>query len=198
MYIERVSTVPYLVSIIGQIPVQYVDGGGNKLREQVPYLVALYVRYGYSTQTEAGKIERVCRYRTQLSSYVRYRYSTQTEAGICILREQVPYPFSIIGQIPVQYVDGGGNKLRVGTVPSSITCQIPVQYVDGGGNILREQQCCGSGMFIPDPDFFPSRISDPGSRILDLTMKRGGKKLYQLSYLFCSFSLFYNSKLLHI
>jgi hypothetical protein len=24
-----------------------------------------------------------------------------------------------------------------------------------------EQQCCGSGMFIPDPDFYPSRIPDP-------------------------------------
>ncbi len=35
-----------------------------------------------------------------------------------------------------------------------------------------DRQCCGSGMFIPDPaDFFPSRIRtvsipDPGSRIL--------------------------------
>jgi hypothetical protein len=35
-------------------------------------------------------------------------------------------------------------------------------------------QCCGSGMFIPDPgsripdpDFYPSRIPDPGSRISD-------------------------------
>jgi hypothetical protein len=28
-------------------------------------------------------------------------------------------------------------------------------------------QCCGSGMFIPDPgsDFFPSRIQDPGSQL---------------------------------
>jgi hypothetical protein len=23
------------------------------------------------------------------------------------------------------------------------------------------QQCCGSGMFIPDPDFYPSRIQHP-------------------------------------
>jgi hypothetical protein len=28
-------------------------------------------------------------------------------------------------------------------------------------------QCCGSGMFIPDPDFYPSRIPNPGSRISD-------------------------------
>ena len=26
------------------------------------------------------------------------------------------------------------------------------------------KQCGGSGMFIPDPDFYPSRISDPGSK----------------------------------
>jgi hypothetical protein len=25
-------------------------------------------------------------------------------------------------------------------------------------------QCCGSGMFIPDPDFCPSRISNPRSK----------------------------------
>jgi hypothetical protein len=31
----------------------------------------------------------------------------------------------------------------------------------------REGQCCGSGMFIPDSDFYPSRIPDPGSRIPD-------------------------------
>ncbi len=31
------------------------------------------------------------------------------------------------------------------------------------------QQCCGSGMFIPDPesDFFPSRIPDPNFSIPD-------------------------------
>jgi hypothetical protein len=26
------------------------------------------------------------------------------------------------------------------------------------------RQCCGSGMFIPDPDFYPSRIPDPGPK----------------------------------
>jgi hypothetical protein len=36
-------------------------------------------------------------------------------------------------------------------------------------------QCCGSGMFIPDPDFYPSRIlifTHPGSRILKQHQKR--------------------------
>jgi hypothetical protein len=29
-------------------------------------------------------------------------------------------------------------------------------------------QCCGSGMFIPDPDFYSSGFSDPGSRSASL------------------------------
>jgi hypothetical protein len=42
-------------------------------------------------------------------------------------------------------------------------------------------------MFIPDPDFYPIRIPNPGSRIPDpkrATKKRGEKNL--LAYLFCS------------
>jgi hypothetical protein len=31
-------------------------------------------------------------------------------------------------------------------------------------NYSSISQCCGSGMFIPDPDFHPSRIPDPGSK----------------------------------
>jgi hypothetical protein len=34
-------------------------------------------------------------------------------------------------------------------------------------------QCCGSGMFIPDPDFYPSRIPDPKTA----TKERGKKKI---------------------
>ncbi len=40
-------------------------------------------------------------------------------------------------------------------------------------------QCCESGMFIPDPDFYPSRIlifTHPGSRIQKQQQKRGVKK----------------------
>jgi hypothetical protein len=33
-------------------------------------------------------------------------------------------------------------------------------------------QCCGSGMFIPDPDFYPFRIPDPKTA----TKERGEKK----------------------
>jgi hypothetical protein len=43
-----------------------------------------------------------------------------------------------------------------------------------------KKKCCGSGMFIPDPDFYPSRIPDLGSRIPDpktATKERGEKKI---------------------
>jgi hypothetical protein len=41
---------------------------------------------------------------------------------------------------------------------------------------LGQHQCCRSGMFIPDPDFYPSRIPDLGSRIHKQQQKRGVKK----------------------
>jgi hypothetical protein len=40
-------------------------------------------------------------------------------------------------------------------------------------------------MFIPDPDFYPSRIPDPGSRISDpkiATKERGEKKFDVISF----------------
>ncbi len=43
-------------------------------------------------------------------------------------------------------------------------------------------QCCGSGMFIPDPDFYPSRISDKGSQIQKQQQKRGVKKFVVISF----------------
>jgi hypothetical protein len=59
-------------------------------------------------------------------------------------------------------------------------------------------QCGGSGMFIPDPDFYPSQIPDLGSRIPDpktSTKERGEKNL--LSYLFWVATNFTNCELFH-
>jgi hypothetical protein len=39
-------------------------------------------------------------------------------------------------------------------------------------------QCCGSGMFIPDPDFYPSRIPDPKTA----TKERDEKKLVVIPF----------------
>jgi hypothetical protein len=47
------------------------------------------------------------------------------------------------------------------------------------------RQCGGSGIFIPDPDFYPSRIPDLGSRIPDpktATKERGGKKFIVIPF----------------
>ena len=41
-------------------------------------------------------------------------------------------------------------------------------------------QCCGSGMFIPDPDFYPSRIPDPESKTA--TKERGEKKFVVITF----------------
>jgi hypothetical protein len=52
-------------------------------------------------------------------------------------------------------------------------------------------QCCGSGMFIPDPDFYPFRISDPGSRIQDpktATKETGWKKFVILLFVATNFT----------
>ncbi len=43
------------------------------------------------------------------------------------------------------------------------------------------KHCPGSGMFIPDPEFHPSRISDPRVRIQQQQKREGGNLL---SYLF--------------
>jgi len=40
-------------------------------------------------------------------------------------------------------------------------------------------QCCGSGMFIPDPDFYPFRSSDPGSK--NSIQREGWKKIWASS-----------------
>jgi hypothetical protein len=55
--------------------------------------------------------------------------------------------------------------------------------IHSGTGCHTVRQCGGSGMFIPDPDFFLSRITDLGSRIQKQEQKRGVKKKI-LSYLF--------------
>jgi hypothetical protein len=39
---------------------------------------------------------------------------------------------------------------------------------------MCRRQCCGSGMFIPDPDFYPFRIPNPKTA----TKERGEKNLF--------------------
>ncbi len=45
-----------------------------------------------------------------------------------------------------------------------------------GEKTAVKYQCCGSGMFITDPDFYPSWIPDPGSRISDPGSKNSNKE----------------------
>jgi hypothetical protein len=61
-------------------------------------------------------------------------------------------------------------KCYVGFEPNFFSCFVTCKPIAG-------KQCCGSGMFIPDPgyEFFPSRIrifsiSDPGSALKNLSI----------------------------
>jgi hypothetical protein len=71
-----------------------------------------------------------------------------------------------------------GVPLPCGHIP---LCYISVQMVESCCE--KFNQCCGSGMFIPDPDF--SLIPDPGSRIQKPQQKRRVKKICCHTF-FCS------------
>ncbi len=51
-----------------------------------------------------------------------------------------------------------------------------------GKACVYQKQCCGSGMFIPDPDFYPSRIPDLGSKNSN-KRERWKKNLYHTFFL---------------
>jgi hypothetical protein len=58
-------------------------------------------------------------------------------------------------------------------------CQMLGSGLDRSAQYFIAFQCRGFGIFNQDPDFYPSRISDPGSN--NRKKKEGGK--YLLSYL---------------
>jgi hypothetical protein len=55
-----------------------------------------------------------------------------------------------------------------------------VECINGelSSTVLFAVQCCGSGKFIPDPDFYPSRIPDPKT----VTNERGENKLVVIPF----------------
>jgi hypothetical protein len=61
------------------------------------------------------------------------------------------------------------------------------QFLDGFSikSLVEEvDQCCGSVMFIPDPDFYPSRIPNPKTA----TKERGEKKVVIPFYVATNFT----------
>jgi hypothetical protein len=87
------------------------------------------------------------------------------------------------------------NELKFSNISRQICRGEPSAWSDPGGGVyfwpggcqrgrqrilLRSsQQCCGTGMFTPDPDFCPSRIPDPKT----VTKEQGEKKLVVLPFL---------------
>ncbi len=76
-----------------------------------------------------------------------------------------------------------GGDGAVTLFPTQAAFSLPLIFSSTSSDALYEMkrrclwQWCGSGMFIPDPEFYPSRISDTGSKNSN---KREGKNL-----LFC-------------
>jgi hypothetical protein len=63
-------------------------------------------------------------------------------------------------------------------LPSNLVNTLPLCFFEFASR-YGYGQCCGSGMFIPDPDFYLFRIPDLGSRDPDpktATKERGEKK----------------------
>ncbi len=86
-------------------------------------------------------------------------------------------------------IDTGESIIRYIWVPDPMDCyRIHLSFWI---QIRIWNQCCGSGMFIPDPDIYPSRISDPGSKNGNKT--EGWKKICYHTFL-CSYK-FHNWKL---
>jgi hypothetical protein len=76
----------------------------------------------------------------------------------------------IRGSMPL--TNGSGSWIRI-LLFSSLTFKMPAKIIFNT-IFFCLFQCCGSGMFIPDPDFYPSRIPDLGSRIQKQLQKREG------------------------
>jgi hypothetical protein len=81
-----------------------------------------------------------------------------------ILRKKTSGEFEILYGLQPSYLIDGFN------LKSMFCCR----YFLGGKECVGHQ-CGGSGMFIPDPDFYPSRIPDLGSRIPDPGSKNSNK-----------------------
>ncbi len=54
-----------------------------------------------------------------------------------------------------------------------------------------EQQCCESGMFILDPDFYPSRIPDPKTATKERDEKKILSNIFLLPHISQNLKLFY-------
>jgi hypothetical protein len=89
---------------------------------------------------------------------------------------------------------GSGSRLSHHTGRKNWQIYLP-SFSSTGSNFFillpiqseHNNQCCASGMFIPDPDFYPSRIPDLGSRIPD--PKTGRKERVKKKFcqtFFCS------------
>ena len=86
-----------------------------------------------------------------------------------VLRIRDVYPGSDF--FPSRFPDP--NCLHPGSQIRTVSIPDPGSASKNFSILTQKNQCCWSGMFIPDPDFYPSRIPDPKTAMKD----RGEKNL---------------------
>jgi hypothetical protein len=94
----------------------------------------------------------------------------------------------------------GSASKNLNILTQKLGNMIRIVHPGSGSATLRAffRQCGGSGMFIPDPDFYLSRIRDLGSRIPGpkTAMKDRGEKKIVVKPFFCSHK-FHNIELFY-
>jgi hypothetical protein len=81
---------------------------------------------------------------------------------------------------------GGGRRQGGGDGGQRVVLVREEEHLGSGTCVQQRErfttwgvdQCCGSGMFIPDHDFYPFRIPDPTT-----ALKRRGKTFFDLLFL---------------
>jgi hypothetical protein len=98
-------------------------------------------------------------------------FSTGAATGPLMVGVHLPDPYIVVHLLPFHDLPLVPRlDLRLGPTVANIHPHDLQKTLNIKSKIII--QCCGSGMFIPDPDFSPSRISDPGSKNSTATKER--------------------------
>jgi hypothetical protein len=76
-----------------------------------------------------------------------------------------------------------GKNLKFGLLIKQCIRGPHLNAISSVPGTVPKKQCCGSGMFIPSPDFYPSRIPDLIPDPKTTTKKGGGKKFVVISFI---------------
>jgi len=112
------------------------------------------------------------------SKIPNFQNNFQIKAEKWIRYGKVSYGFLMFWRHSVLF-GGAGDGVSYGLLMFWRHTEVLVSLDTSGPFLNPGSQCCGSGMFISDPDFYPSRFlifTHPGSRISDPGSKNSNKR----------------------